>query len=91
MRGMNLKRTTGIATLVATGAIALAACGGGDDARAKETKSNQDSYQQMVSQQPGYTMKYSPTRDTINFWAKTWDKPNKLAYVYLMNGDGKLV
>lgn len=35
-------------------------------------------------------MKYSPTRETINKWIETWDKPGKLSYVYLQNANGEV-
>ena len=63
----------------------------GSSAQKKETQSTQQTYNKLVAQQPAATMNYSPTRATINEWIKTWDKPNKLAYVYLQASNGQLV
>src|SRR5690606_40706282 len=41
--------------------------------------------------QPAHVMKYSPTRETISKWGKTWEKEGKLSYVYLLNSMGDTV
>lgn len=75
-------------------ALALSACG--ETATAKptgqqqENTSRQSNYNQLVKNQPAHSMSYSPTRATKNFWIDTWNKPGKLAYVYLMNGSGNV-
>jgi hypothetical protein len=56
-----------------------------------EQKAQQTSYDQLAAAQPAHTMTYSPTRNTINFWIDTWNKPGKLAYVYLQNANGDLI
>jgi hypothetical protein len=75
--------------------VFVAACGGsssGESPQDKESKSNQNSYAQLVAQQPGHTMAYSPTRSTINFYIDKWGKtPGKLSYVYLQNSSGRII
>lgn len=58
------------------------------DGQQKENKSRQSNYDRLVESQPAATMNYSPTRETKNFWIKTWDEKGKLSYVYLMNSQG---
>lgn len=53
-----------------------------------ESENRQGGYDRMVEAQPGKTMDYSPTRETINFWVETWDEPGKLSYVYFQNMEG---
>lgn len=60
------------------------------DSTKSEQKIQKDSYNAQVATQPARKMEYSPTRDTINFWIKTWGKKNTLSYVYLMNNNGDL-
>ncbi len=57
----------------------------------RESNLRQSSYDRLTRQQPAHTMSYSPTRETINFWIDTWDKPGKLSYVYLQAGNGELI
>jgi len=85
-----------IAAVVAILAIAFGAtaCLGTDDskpsARSKENTSRQSNYDRLVSKQPAETVDYSPTRETKNFWIRTWGKtPNKLSYVYIQNANGQ--
>lgn len=54
-----------------------------------ERKIRKGGYERLAAAQPASTMNYSPTRETINFWIKTWDKPGKLAYVYLIAANGE--
>lgn len=74
-------------------AITAGACSddGESESRKDEKAVKTQGYEQMVKKQPAEAMTYSPTRDTINFWMKTWEKPNKLSYVYLQNADGKVI
>jgi len=60
-------------------------------AQKSESKARQSSYEQLVSAQPAKTMKYSPSRETINFWIDTWGTEGKLSFVYLMAGNGQIV
>jgi hypothetical protein len=71
--------------------LGISACEDQSDAQQQETNRQQSSYDQLTAKQPAKTMKYSPTRETINFWIETWDEPNKLAYVYLQASNGQLV
>lgn len=81
--------------VIAIGAmLSLAACyssNQGGSAQNKESIRQQDSYSRLVAQDPAHEMTYSPTRKTINFWIDTWNKPGKLAYVYLQNANGQLI
>lgn len=61
----------------------------GPSARDKEDKNRTKTYESLIESQPAGSMAFSPTRETKNFWIKTWDEPGKLAYVYLLNGEGK--
>lgn len=61
------------------------------DGQKKETKTVQENYDGLVDSQPAHTMKYSPTRETKNFWIDTWGQKGKTSYVYLMNNDGKVI
>jgi hypothetical protein len=83
-----------VASVLVTAVLAVAALVActSDSSSDKEAKSRNGTYDQLVAKQPAHSMTYSPTRDTINFWIDTWGKqPNKLAYVYLQNSEGKLI
>lgn len=56
-----------------------------------ENKSRQDTYNNLVESQPAGKMDYSPTRETKNFWIKTWDQRGKLSYVYMLNANGQAI
>jgi len=80
-----------VGVLIAVLAFTLGGCtSASPTAQEKENSSLQSGYEALVNQQPGKDMSYSPTRDTINFWVDTWNKPNKLSYVYMQNADGKM-
>ncbi|WP_329385777.1 hypothetical protein [Streptomyces sp. NBC_01716] len=68
--------------------LGLAACED-DSSQSKETKAKQKSYDQLVANQPAGRMEYSPTREAINQWVKTWGKKGKLSYVYIQNAKGE--
>lgn len=74
-------------------AFGATACYGDDSkptARAKETKASGSNYSRLVARQPAETLDWSATRETKNFWIRTWGKtPNKLSYVYLQNANGQ--
>lgn len=53
-----------------------------------ENKTRTSNYDRLVKSQPALTMDYSPTRDTKNFWIKTWGAKGKVSYVYLLS-EGK--
>ncbi|GAB3476773.1 hypothetical protein [Amycolatopsis cihanbeyliensis] len=85
MRGMTRKAVIGAA-------VALAATGCTEDSsQDHELARQQSGYDRLTAAQPAERMSYSPTRATINYWIETWDEPDKLAYVYLQAGNGKLV
>lgn len=71
--------------------VGLAACGSTSQptGQQQENSNRQSNYNQLVDKQPAGSMDYSPTRETKNFWIKTWDEPGKLSYVYLMNANGE--
>jgi hypothetical protein len=57
-------------------------------AQKAENKARQNNYDRLVKSQPALGMDYSPTRDTKNFWIKTWGTKGKVSYVYLLsNGE----
>ena len=71
-----------LATVVALVAgLALTSCT--DSSQDKENKAKQENYDHLVAQQPAGRMEYSPTREAINQWIKTWGKRGKLSYVYI--------
>jgi len=66
--------------------IGLAACEDGKpSAQENEDKSRQSNYEKLVANQPAASMDYSPSRDTKNFWIKTWGEKGKVSYVYLLS------
>ncbi|MFI0967028.1 hypothetical protein ACH4S8_37440 [Streptomyces sp. NPDC021080] len=88
--------TTTIAAALTTAAIAFSATGclgdgsSSPSARTRESTSVSSDYDRLVTNQPAHTMKYSPTRDTKNFWIDTWGQsPGKLSYVYLQDSQGR--
>ncbi|MGA5507500.1 hypothetical protein [Streptomyces umbrinus] len=75
----------GIVALVV--GLALTSCT--DSSQDKENKAKQKGYDHLVAQQPAGRMEYSPTREAINQWVKTWGKRGKLSYVYIQNAKGE--
>lgn len=71
--------------------LGLTACDEGDKGTRSESQIRDSSYAQLAKGQPAHGMKYSPTRDSINFWIDTWDEPGKLSYVYLQASNGELL
>lgn len=88
MRGMT-KTATAAAAIGAALLLTAGACD--DSSQDLETQRQQSSYDRLTAGQPAKSMQYSPTRETINFWIDTWDKPGKLAFVYLQASNGQLV
>lgn len=88
-----LKTFATVVTSIVLSVFALTSCTstGQTSATKKETTTQQNNYSKLVARQPADSMDYSPTRDTINFWIKTWGKPGKLSYVYLQNSSGDLL
>jgi hypothetical protein len=81
-------------SLLISGALMVAiatsaqSCSDQPESQQKESQSRQAGYDQLVANQPGKTMTYSPTRELINFWIETWNEPNKLSFVYFQNANG---
>jgi hypothetical protein len=95
MRRLKARKTRivlGLLAFVLAGA-ALAACedGTAGSSQTDEAESRQNSYDRQVAGQPAESMGYSPSRDTINFWIKTWDQPGKLSFVYLQGANGEML
>lgn len=76
-------------------ALAIVACEPENHDEQDATKSEQqkqsDTYQSLVETQPARGMSYSPSRDTANKWAETWEEQGKLSYVYLIDSVGHQV
>jgi hypothetical protein len=73
-------------------AVGLTACEeeSKPSSRSKENKARNSNYDELVAKQPAAKLDYSPTRETKNFWIKTWGKQaNKLSYVYIQNANGQ--
>lgn len=85
---MKIKSKIVTAAVALAAGIALTGCEIESSAQEKEDASRTKTYTNLVKSQPAETMKYSPTRETKNFWIRTWDEKGKLSYVYLMNGSG---
>ncbi|MDR3082062.1 MAG: hypothetical protein LBV60_14255 [Streptomyces sp.] len=79
--------------VVSLSALALGlgtvACDDGDSGQSKENDAKQKNYDHLVANQPAANMDYSPTREAINQWIKTWGKRGKVSYVYIQNGKGE--
>jgi hypothetical protein len=85
-------RTVGTLIAIVTALLLTgASCEAEDSSQRRESQSRQSTYDALVSQQPAERMNYSPSRETINFWIRTWDEPDKLSYVYLQNASGDLL
>jgi hypothetical protein len=83
-----------VAGLLALAVVLTAACAGDDDddgGTAKDSQRRQEGVDGLIADQPAETMDFSPTRETINFWIKTWSQPGKLSFVYLQAADGSLI
>lgn len=86
-----MRRILSIIAVAIVAALALSACTSESNptGQQKENKSRQSNYNRLIENQPAHSMDFSPTRETKNFWIDTWGEKGKLAYVYLLNGDGK--
>ncbi|MFF2653125.1 hypothetical protein [Streptomyces sp. NPDC058045] len=81
-------RAAGAAILGLALTLALASCSD-NSSQAKENNTKQKNYDRLVANQPAGYMDYSPTRESINQWVKTWGKRGKLSYVYIQNAKGE--
>ena len=70
---------------------ALAACEEKDPASEVEQNKQTDNYGQQTKTQPAEGMGYSPTREALNKWARTWEEQGKLAYIYLFDSESNQV
>lgn len=87
MRGMNGRRIgASVLGLVAAGAL-FAGCSEPTQ-QDMDAQRSQDNINALVANQPVAVGQYSPTREQINNWNRTWQSgPGKLAYTYLfVNG-----
>lgn len=86
-----------IVTLLTIGAtgVLIAGCSGNtkdQNVQQRDADTRNKTVGQLINSQPAETMTYSPTRETINYWIKTWGKqPGKLSYVYLQSSTGDLL
>lgn len=98
---MRKLKTAITALVLVTGLIVgTAACGGkeNDDSKANGGKANTQeqetrdvSYTDLITAQPSETMTYSPTRETMNAWVRTWNQRGQLSFVYILNADAEKV
>lgn len=87
-----MKRTHRItATLLSLPVLGfgLVGCMEDDETKVKENNAKAAAYERLVANQPAEAMDYSPTRESLNQWVKTWEKPNQLSYVYIQNAKGE--
>lgn len=89
----SVKKVIAVVGVTFAAVIGLAACEDvGGPQQQQEIDRQQSNYDRLAKAEPAKQMKYSPSRKTINFWIETWGKePDKLAYVYLVNQQGKLI
>src|SRR3954452_22740159 len=87
----NLRKILLAIAAISVLALVAAGCDEGDKSTRSESQIRDSSYARLASAQPAHGMSYSPTRDTINFWIDTWDKPGKLSYIYLQGANGELL
>lgn len=88
----NMKRSALAVALSAAMIAGLGACTSDSPSSGskKEADSRDATYNRLVANQPAETGDWSPSRETKNFWIKTWmEKPHKKSYMYLSMGDGK--
>ena len=78
-------------TLIAGLGVATLALVGCTSEPTADEKNRNEAYDKVMERQPGKTLEYSPTRETINFWVDTWNEEGKLSYVYLQNTDGDVI
>lgn len=79
--------------LVVALALLAAACDGKEEppASKQEQDKQTDNYSQQTETQPARGMGYSPTRESLNKWADTWEEQGKLSYIYLFDSESNLV
>jgi hypothetical protein len=86
---MQLNRPARLGAATAAGIALVLSMGAACDSSTqqdRDAKRSEDNTNRLVANQPVAVGKYSPTREQINNWVKTWQSgPGKLAYVYLFN------
>ncbi|MFW6695870.1 hypothetical protein [Streptomyces sp. MAR4 CNX-425] len=83
-----MARSALVSVWVFLAVFVLAACED-DSSQSRENDAKQKSYDLLVRNQPAGRMAYSPTREAINEWVRTWGKRGKLSYVYIQNANGE--
>lgn len=67
-------------------AIAIGASAGCSSQRQRDAGQSRQNVDRLIAQQPVEAGTWSPTREQIANWTRTWQSgPGKLAYVYLFN------
>lgn len=89
MRFVNKTKMAVLAATAITGLTLTGCIEDGNDSQRVESQAQQDSYDALVKNQPAIPMSYSPTRETVNEWSKTWSEPGKLSYIYFLNTEGE--
>lgn len=86
------RRLAGTIAVAALVALTAACSGGGnEDGGKSDSRRREEGYDFLVAEQPAEKMDYSPTRETINFWIRTWSEPGKLSFVYLQGANGEML
>lgn len=94
---MRIERVKNVVIAGLTGALGLVALVACDEtepktAQEQEEQRRQQTYEQLIADQPAVVPEYSNDRENINFWVETWGmEPGKLAYVYLLTADGDFI
>jgi hypothetical protein len=82
-----MRKAIAIIFALTIGAVLLAGCGEQSTVH-KQEQERERGINQTMQDQPAYTMKYSPGRNTLNEWGRAMDDPNKPLYVYLFDSVG---
>jgi uncharacterized lipoprotein YehR (DUF1307 family) len=89
---MSVRKRIYLALVTMTLVFSLSACVEEDKSgQQSEQQTNQQNYDRLAKAQPAESMDYSSTRETINFFGRTWGVEGKVAYVYLMNNEGTVI
>lgn len=80
---------TVIALLLVFSAAACESTAPDKEASKKEQEKQGQVYEDLTNTQPARGMSHSPTRDTLNQWAETWEEQGKLSYVYVFAANGQ--
>jgi hypothetical protein len=82
-------RTHLVLAVIASLLIGVAACEPPpEDASQREQQRQGQNYEGLEQNQAARGMAWSPTRDSLNKWADTWEEQGKLSYVYLLDSVG---